>query len=67
VLEKLKLKHLPVASLAKSEETIFIVDRQINLPQDSPALLLLEHIRDESHRFALKYHRERRKKVWGRF
>jgi len=67
VLEKLKLKHLPVASLAKSEETIFIDDKQINLPQDSPALLLLEHIRDESHRFALKYHRERRKKVWGRF
>ena len=34
----------------------------IRLPPDSPALLLLQRIRDEAHRFALKHHRRRRGK-----
>ena len=38
-------------------------DEQIHLPHDSPALHLIQHIRDEAHRFAITGHRQRRKKA----
>lgn len=38
-------------------------DREITLPSDSPALHLLQHIRDEAHRFAITLHRQKRQKV----
>ncbi len=53
-----------VAALAKEFEYIFIPGREspLILPKDSPALVLLQRIRDESHRFALGYHRKLRGK-----
>lgn len=55
---------IPVASLAKREEEIYTLSgsRPIRLKNNSSALRLLQCIRDESHRFALKYHRLLRKK-----
>ncbi|MEK7377115.1 MAG: excinuclease ABC subunit C, partial [Candidatus Margulisiibacteriota bacterium] len=54
---------IPAIGLAKRLEEIFIKGNPdpIVLPKDSPALLILQHIRDEAHRFAVGYHRVRRK------
>ena len=62
-LEALGLE-IPIVSLAKREEEIYTISgpRLIRLKNNSPALRLLQSIRDESHRFALKYHRLLRKK-----
>lgn len=58
VFEELKLPKNILAALAKQEEEIFIPGRKesIQFQQDSPALLLLRHIRDEAHRFAIRFH-----------
>jgi excinuclease ABC subunit C len=63
-LEKLGLSHLPLVSLAKKEEILFSPSRKsgIRLERTSPALKLLQSIRDEAHRFAISFHRQRRKK-----
>lgn len=55
---------IPIISLAKKEELIYFVDREepARLPIDSPALRVLMAVRDESHRFAISYHRLLRKK-----
>src|SRR3990167_1433266 len=55
---------IPIISLAKKEEEIYslFIPRPIRLKNNSPALRLLQCIRDESHRFVLKYHRLLRKK-----
>lgn len=55
---------LNAAALAKEFEHIFLPDREapVILPKDSPALKLLQRIRDEAHRFALRYHRKLRGK-----
>jgi excinuclease ABC subunit C len=57
-LGKLGLDHLSIIGLAKREEEIYVPDESdpILLPKDSKALLFLQKVRDESHRFALKYH-----------
>ncbi len=54
---------VPVASLAKENEEIFIPRRAaaIALPRQSPALQLLQRVRDEAHRFALGYFQKRHK------
>ena len=64
VLQKLGLGKIPLISLAKREEMIFIKDRKegFRLERTSSALRLLQHLRDESHRFAISFHRQRRKK-----
>lgn len=51
-----------VASLAKHHEEVFVPGRRDPLPlaADDPASLLLQAIRDEAHRFAVRYHRQRR-------
>ncbi len=49
-------------SIAKGEERIFTDKRDFTLPWDSPALKLLQRIRDEAHRFAITFHRRVRKK-----
>jgi excinuclease ABC subunit C len=65
VLAELHLT-IPAAALAKREETLFTVvqdkTKEIRLPYDSPALFLLQRMRDESHRFTLSYHRLLRSK-----
>ncbi len=50
--------HLKVAGLAKEEEEIYLPDRpaSLRLPSNSPALRLLQRVRDESHRFANARH-----------
>lgn len=61
-LEALGLGTLPLASLAKREEEIFLPGREesIRLPRRSPALRLLQRARDEAHRFGVTYNRTRR-------
>ena len=62
-LHQLELEALPAVALAKREETLFLKgheDEPINLPNNSPILHLVQRIRDESHRFAVTYHRKRR-------
>lgn len=56
--------NVPVIGLAKKEEEIFRpgVPVSIKMPGSSPSLLLLRRIRDEVHRFAIAFHRERRGK-----
>ncbi len=64
VLETLGLSdEIPVAALAKQFEEVFVPGRSapIELPRGSEALYLLQRIRDESHRFAVNYHRTLRK------
>ena len=53
-----------VIGLAKQEEEIFLEDRNesILLDKASPALHVIQHIRDEAHRFAITYHRKRLRK-----
>ena len=65
VLEELGLTdEIPVAALAKQFEEVFIPGRprSIMLPRQSEALYMLQRIRDESHRFAITYHRQLRDK-----
>jgi excinuclease ABC subunit C len=54
--------ELPVVGLAKRREEVFVPGRPspVELPPDEPASLLLQRIRDEAHRFALTFHRQRR-------
>lgn len=64
VLRDMGLGHIPLAGLAKRLEEIYLVDMSepITFPPDSPALHLLQRIRDEAHRFAITYHRRVRQK-----
>jgi excinuclease ABC subunit C len=61
-MEELDLPRVAVIALAKREEEVFVpgVSRAIFLERHSPALQLLQRIRDEAHRVALRYHRRRR-------
>ena len=63
-LQELGLANLVAVGLAKKEELIFTRDREdaIALSHDSPALLLIQRIRDEAHRFAVTFHRLSRTK-----
>lgn len=65
VLDDLGLSdEIPVVSLAKQFEEVFVPGRSesIRLPRQSEALYLLQRIRDESHRFAITFHRQLRDK-----
>jgi len=59
------LESIPLIGLAKREEEIFLPHNPLplKLPKNSPALLLLCHIRDEAHRFAITFHRKKRGKA----
>jgi excinuclease ABC subunit C len=62
-LESLGLTTQPLASIAKREEVIYLYgneDEPVVLDRHSPVLHLIQVIRDESHRFAIGYHRQRR-------
>ena len=71
VLEKLQLDWMTVVAVAKGRarragaERLFRPgsDTPMQLPPDSPALLLIQQIRDEAHRFAITGHRQRRAKA----
>jgi excinuclease ABC subunit C len=56
--------EIPIASLAKRYEEVFVPGRQepIEIPRGSEALFMLQRIRDEAHRFANTFHRELRAK-----
>jgi len=64
VMKGLGLSSIPVASLAKENEDVFIPNRSepVYFTQASAALYLLQRIRDEAHRFALSYHQKLRSK-----
>jgi excinuclease ABC subunit C len=64
-LSELEIKDIPIISLAKKEEIIFSQHHKQGLKLDdtSPALKLIQNIRDEAHRFALSSHRRRRQKA----
>jgi excinuclease ABC subunit C len=61
-LHELGLEALPTASIAKREELLFVKgkDEPIRIDHHSPVLHLIQMIRDETHRFAVTYHRKRR-------
>jgi excinuclease ABC subunit C len=55
-------ERIAVVSLAKREEEVFVpgVSKPVRLDRHSPGLQLLQRLRDEAHRFAIGYHRQRR-------
>jgi excinuclease ABC subunit C len=59
------VENVPTCALAKKHEHVYVPGRQdpVNDAADSPGVLLLRAIRDESHRFAVKSHRSRRSLV----
>ena len=64
-IDKAGAGPVPIASLAKENEEIFIPWRAkpVVLPRSSPGLQLLERLRDEAHRFALGYHQKIRSRA----
>jgi excinuclease ABC subunit C len=64
-LESLQIINQPLASIAKKEEILYVYgqeDDPIILERHSPVLHLIQQIRDETHRFAITFHRQRREK-----
>ncbi|GGA61147.1 UvrABC system protein C [Edaphobacter acidisoli] len=62
-LEEIGVTSQPLASIAKKEEIIYVYGQEnepVVLDRRSPVLHLVQQIRDESHRFAITYHRKRR-------
>lgn len=59
-MRSLGVDNIPLASLAKREEQLFLPgwDEPVTLPNGSASLYLVKRIRDEAHRFAIEYHRE---------
>ena len=64
VFLELGINDIPLASLAKENEELFIpmMSESILLPRNSQGLYLVQRARDEAHRFAITFHRERRSK-----
>lgn len=63
-MEETGAGSIPVASLAKENEEVFLPrqSKPILLPGSSPGLQMLQRLRDEAHRFAISYHRNTRRK-----
>ncbi len=62
-LEELGITNQPLAAIAKKEEIIYVLgqeDDPVVLERHSPVLHLVQMVRDESHRFAVTFHRKRR-------
>jgi excinuclease ABC subunit C len=62
-LESLQIINQPLASIAKKEEILYVLgqeDEPVVLDHHSPVLHLIQQIRDETHRFAVTFHRQRR-------
>ena len=65
-LDELQIINQPVASIAKKEEIIYLLGREdepVLLERHSPVLHLIQQVRDETHRFAVTFHRLRRTKT----
>jgi excinuclease ABC subunit C len=64
IRRELGLDSVPMASLAKENEEVFIAGdpQPVHIAKDSPALHILQRARDEAHRFAISYHRRLRHK-----
>ncbi len=64
-LEEIGLGAHPLISLAKREEIVYKMghDQPIVIPHHEPALRLLQHLRDEAHRFGVTFHRKKRSKA----
>ena len=65
-LEKLEIINQPMASIAKKEEILYVLGREhepVVLDRHSPILHVIQQIRDETHRFAVTFHRLRRSKA----
>ena len=65
-LQKLEVINQPLASIAKKEEILYVLgheDDPIVLERHSPVLHLIQQIRDETHRFAVTFHRQRRSQL----
>ncbi len=62
-LLKLNLSHIPAIGIAKQEETIYTLGSKepLDIDKDSEILHFIQTIRNEAHRFALKYHHKLRK------
>ena len=64
VFLELGISDIPLASIAKQNEEIFVrgIHESVILPRNSPALFMIQRLRDEAHRFAITYHRLNRSK-----
>jgi excinuclease ABC subunit C len=65
-LDAVGVMNQPLASIAKKEEIIYVLGREdepIALDRFSPVLHLVQTVRDEAHRFAVTFHRQRRSKA----
>jgi excinuclease ABC subunit C len=65
VFLELGIQDIPIASLAKENEELFVpqTPEPIVLPRNSNGLFLVQRARDEAHRFAITYHRKKRAKT----
>jgi excinuclease ABC subunit C len=64
-LDSLQIINQPLASIAKKEEILYVYGQEnepVVLDRHSPVLHLIQQIRDETHRFAISFHRQRRAK-----
>lgn len=62
-LEELEIINQPLAAIAKKEEIIYVFGQEsepVALDRHSPVLHLVQQVRDETHRFAVTFHRQRR-------
>ncbi len=62
-LEELEIINQPLAAIAKKEEIIYVYGQEgepVRLDRHSPVLHLVQQVRDETHRFAVTFHRQRR-------
>jgi excinuclease ABC subunit C len=62
-LDELQIINQPVASIAKKEEILYVLGQEaepVILEHHNPVLHLIQQIRDETHRFAVSFHRQRR-------
>lgn len=64
ILDELSIKNFEIIGLAKRLEEVFLpgISEAQSIPKTSSSLKLLQHIRDEAHRFAITFHRVRRSK-----
>jgi excinuclease ABC subunit C len=66
-LIKLNLRRIPIIAIAKKEEKIYILGskKPLDINKDSQIQYFIQRVRDEAHRFAVKYHHKLREKKYG--